>query len=143
MVDYKIVDNGESSFKIEWLGKKPKMTMKNLYGLYKGMRFISTCGRSSQYVEFGKDLKRALQNDLGAEYNVETSIGHFAVSGFVSRDNKYVYFSVEDLRDNDNGFEDCLYRTAENEKDYRGGHNNFCSLDELADKIKKLLERGF
>lgn len=142
MISYNLIDNGECSYKIEWLGKKPKMTMMNLYRLYKDMKFISTCGRSSQYVEFGKDLEKALQNDLGADYKVKINIGHFAVSGFVSKDNKYVYFSVEDLRDSDNGFEDCLYRTATDDKDYRGGSNHFCSLYELADNIKKCIERS-
>ena len=30
MISYNLIDNGECSYKIEWLGKKPKMTMMNL-----------------------------------------------------------------------------------------------------------------
>lgn len=145
MVDYRLKEVGESSFEIEWLGKKPKLNMKNLYELYKGMEFISTSGKSKQCSQFGMDLKKALKNDLGTEYDVEISIGHFYISGFVNKvgTDKYVYFSVEDLRDNDNRFGDVLFRSAENNKDYRGGSNHFCNLYELDVKIKELLERGW
>lgn len=145
MVDYRLKEVGESSFEIEWLGKKPKLNMKNLYELYKDMEFISTSGKSKQCSQFGMDLKKALKNDLGTEYDVEISIGHFYISGFVNKvgTDKYVYFSVEDLRDNDNGFGDVLFRSAENNKDYRGGSNHFCNLYELDVKIKELLERGW
>lgn len=144
MVDYRLKEVGESSFEIEWLGKKPKLNMKNLYELYKDMEFISTCGKSKQCSQFGMDLGKALKNDLGAEYNVEINIGHFYISGFVNKvgTDKYVYFSVEDLRDMDNGFMNVLFRSAENNKDYRGGNNHFCKLYELDVKIKELLERG-
>ena len=127
MVDYRLKEVGESSFEIEWLGKKPKLNMKNLYELYKDMEFISTCGKSKQCSQFGMDLKKALKNDLGTEYDVEISIGHFYISGFVNKvgTDKYVYF-----------------RSAENNKDYRGGSNHFCNLYELDVKIKELLERG-
>ena len=145
MVDYQLKEVGESSFEIEWLGKKPKLNMRNLYELYKDMKFISTCGKSKQCSQFGMDLKKALKNDLGAEYNVEVSVGHFYISGFVNKvgTDKYVYFSVEDLRDSDNGFGDVLFRSAESNKDYRGGSNHFCNLYELDVKIKELLGRGW
>lgn len=145
MVDYRLKEVGESSFEIEWLGKKPKLNMKNLYELYKDMEFISTSGKSKQCSQFGMDLKKALKNDLGTEYDVEISIGHFYISGFVNKvgTDKYVYFSVEDLRDMDNGFGDVLFRSAESNKDYRGGSNHFCNLYELDVKIKELLERGW
>ena len=145
MVDYRIKEVGESSFEIEWIGKKPKLSMKNLYNMYKNMEFISTSGKSKQCSQFGNDLKKALKNDLGADYNVEINIGHFYISGFVNKigTDKYVYFRVEDLRDSDNGFDDVLYRSAENNKDYRGGTNKFCNLFELDKKIVELIERGW
>lgn len=145
MVDYKLVSNGENSVKIEWLGKKLKLNMKNLYSMYKDMEFISTSGKSTQCKQFGDDFKRALQNDLGLDYSVEVSIGHFYISGFVKRisTEQFVYFCVEDLRDDDNGFKSVLYRTAKDNKDYSGGSNNFCRLDELNMKIVSLFERGW
>lgn len=143
MIDYNLKEVGESSFEIEWLGKKPKMTMVNLYKLYRNMEFISTSGKSKQCSQFGSDLKKALQNDLGSEYSVELSVGHFYISGFVNKigTDKYVYFNVEDLRDNDNGFERVLFRSAESDRDYRGGSNNYCNLYELDKYIKNMLEK--
>ena len=145
MVEYKLVDDGENSVKIEWIGKKLKLNMKNLYSMYKDMEFISTSGKSIQCKQFGDDLKKALQSDLGIDYNVEISIGHFYISGFVKRlsTEQFVYFSVEDLRDNDNGFDSVLYRTAKDNKDYSGGMNNFCRLDNLHLSMVSLFERGF
>jgi hypothetical protein len=141
MVDFRIEEVGESSNKIVWLGKKPKMTMKNLVRLYKEVPFYSTSGKSEQCKQFGDDLKRALKNDLGSDYKVEVSIGHFGISGFVSKNDFYVYFSVEDLRDDDKGFKNVLYRTAENNEDFRGGSNRFCNLEDLVVRIKDLLEK--
>jgi len=140
---YKIVDDGECSNKIEWLGKKPKLSMKTLYNLYKDMEFISTCGKSTQCKQFGDDFKKALKNDLGTDYNVEISIGHFYISGFVNKigTDKFVYFSVEDLRDDDKGFENVLYRSAKSDTDYSGGFNNFCKLYELDKKIVELFNK--
>lgn len=141
MVNYQIKEVGESSFEIEWLGKRPKLNMTNLQKMYEGMEFISTCGKSKQCEQFGKDLKKALQNDLGAEYNVEISIGHFYISGFISKNGKYVYFNVEDLRDNGEEFSHILYRTAKNNKDYTGGTNRFCKLNKLAENIISLIKK--
>lgn len=146
MVDYKINCVGESSFEIEWLGKKPRLNnMKTLRKLYDNMEFISTSGRSKQCSQFGADFKRALQNSLGNEFEIDVRIGHFAIYGFVREidTDRFVYFSVEDLRDNDCGFNSVLYRTAENDTDYRGGHNNFCHLEDLDISIRNLLERGW
>lgn len=138
--NYRLVDDGESSYKIEWIGKKPTMnSIKNFEKAYMDMEFLSTCGKSSQYVEFGKDVNRLLKKLLGSDYNVESSIGHFWVSGFISKNDKYCYFSIGDLRDND-WYSDILYRTAEHNKDFTGGSNRFCSFNELIENIKKVLE---
>ena len=64
--------------------------------------------------------------------------GHFFVSGFVMNKNtqKIAYFNVEDLREYN--WDRCLYRTAENVKDYRGGHNNFTMIENLANELVKI-----
>ena len=141
MVNYRLKDVGECDVEIEWLGKKPKMTMENLYSLYNGMDFESSSRTTKQCKQFFEDFKKALKNDLGTNYNVEMNLGHFYVSGFVSKNDEYVYFSVEDLRDYGNGFDRVLYRTAKNNKDYTGGFNRFCNFYDLANKIKSILEK--
>lgn len=142
MVDYKIKEIGENSFEIEWLGKKPKLSMKTLYNLYKDMEFISTSGKSKQCSQFGADFKKALQNDLGTDYDITLNIGHFYISGFVNKigTDKFVYFSVEDLRDSDKGFENVLFRSAKNSRDFSGGFNNYCKLYELNREIERMLQ---
>lgn len=139
--NYELIDDGESSYKIEWIGKKPIMnSIENFKKAYKNMDFISTCGRSSQYVEFGRDVKKLFTKLFGDNYTIETNIGHFEVSGFISKNDRYCYFSIGDIRYNDSWYDDILYRTAENNKDFRGGSNRFCSFDTIVDNIKKLLE---
>lgn len=138
---YNLTDDGENSFKIEWIGKKPTMSnIRNFKKAYKDMEFISTSGESSQYVEFGRDVKRLFTKLFGDEYTVETSIGHFDVYGFISKNDKYCYFSIGDLRFDRDWYDHILYRTAENNRDYRGGMNKFCSFDNIIENIKNILE---
>lgn len=146
-LNYNLIDDGECSYKIEWVGKKLPMTnMENFLKAYKDMEFISTCGKSSQYVECARDFKRVLTKIFGAEYNIELKIGHFDFYGFISKDNKYCYFSVGDLRTDilgRNTFDRILYRSAKDNKDYTGGSNNYCSCEEFENCVKRMLERGF
>ena len=95
--NYKLIDDGESSYKIDWLGKKPPMTnMQNFLKAYKNMVFISTCGKSSQYVECAKDFKKVIKKIFGEEYNIELNIGHFDFYGFISKDDKFSFhFSIQ------------------------------------------------
>ena len=60
-------------------------------------------------------------------------------SGFVKHpDGRLVYFSC----DHSCVTPPCLYRTAENDRDYHGGPNNFCSdLPSLCDGVRSLFER--
>lgn len=139
MVDYRLNETGENNCEIEWVGKKLKLNMFNLRKMYGDMRFVSSSITTKQCKQFFADFKKALKNDLGEEYNVNVELGHFGVYGFVSKDDKFVYFSVEDLRENGTEFDNVLYRSAENEKDFIGGYNQFCRLEELDLKIRKML----
>lgn len=139
MVEYVLNEIGENNFEIKWVGKKLKLNMFNLRKMYGDMRFVSSSITTKQCKQFFADFKKALKNDLGEEYNVNVELGHFGVYGFVSKDDKFVYFSVEDLRENGTEFDNVLYRSAENEKDFIGGYNQFCRLEELDLKIRKML----
>ena len=141
MVEYVLNEIGENNFEIKWVGKKLKLNMFNLRKMYGDMRFVSSSITTKQCKQFFADFKKALKNNLGNEYNVNIKLGHFGVYGFVSKvDNgKFVYFSVEDLRENGTEFDNVLYRSAENEKDFIGGYNQFCRLEELDLKIRKML----
>lgn len=139
MVDYRLNETGENNCEVEWIGKRLKLNLVNLRKMYGDMEFVSSSITTKQCKQFFADFKKALKNDLGEEYNVNVELGHFGVYGFVSKDDKFVYFSVEDLRENGTEFDNVLYRSAENEKDFIGGYNQFCRLEELDLRIKKML----
>lgn len=103
---------------------------------------------SDEAKKFARDFKRRLSLNAkkrGMEV-VNFNTGHYYFSGFVKKDDKYVYFSYDiprweepiDLHASgcSKGF---LVRTAENEKDYHGGHNNFTNLIHFMDKVEELL----
>ena len=143
-IRYNLIDDGENSYKIDWVDKKPTMnSMQNFLKAYNDMEFMSTSGKSSQCIECGKDLKKVLKKIFGEDYQVDLSIGHFYFSGFISKDDKYCYFCIEDLRDTNSCFDNVLYRSAKNNKDFTGGSNHFCNCEEFEISVKRLLERGF
>lgn len=65
--------------------------------------------------------------------------GYCECSGFVQKGNHYVYISVGDFRYWDTWDQNILVRTAVNEKDFRGGSNNFVSIEKLQEKVYSLL----
>jgi len=67
--------------------------------------------------------------------------GHYYFSGFATKKNKVIYFSIPDVRYgwSSDGM-NLLVRTAKDYKDYTGGSNNYSSLDikniqELSNKL--------
>jgi hypothetical protein len=69
--------------------------------------------------------------------------GHYYFSGFATKNNKIIYFSISDVRHfPPTGGGALLIRTAKDYKDYTGGSNNYSSLkteeiQELANKLIK------
>ena len=70
---------------------------------------------------------------------------HYDMSGFFKKDDKYVYWSFSAERygtptslkkSGVNGF---LYRTAESDKDFRGGNNHFTDLSKLCVEAYSLI----
>jgi len=64
--------------------------------------------------------------------------GHYYFSGFATKNNKAIYFSISDVRHfpPTGGGADLLIRTAKDYKDYTGGSNNYSSLEKQ--EIKEL-----
>ncbi len=97
------------------------------------------------YRAFRNYLKRIVP---GAEL-IGFKANHYDTSGFIKVDNRYLYISHAIERyygkvnfDDTGAHFGVLYRSAENEKDYRGGANHFCSINELADRIKFYFDNG-
>lgn len=63
-------------------------------------------------------------------------------SGFFSdSSSKYTYVSFSDYRFQQGRVEKILYRTAKSDKDFVGGHNCFCEIEELEERLKETFRR--
>ena len=70
---------------------------------------------------------------------VKFSPNHYEFSCFVKRNGKFVYISISDVRYwHNEWYNHILIRTAQSDKDFHGGTNWYCSLDELGNKIVSL-----
>lgn len=110
------------------------------------------CRVSKEYHSFQVaffNAMRKIANGMGAEL-IDPSYGHYDMSGFFKRGDKYVYFSYDTslcggrnipvLKGNYNGCHaPMLIRTAKDNKDYHGGINNFCVFDRCEILIDRLL----
>jgi hypothetical protein len=84
-------------------------------------------------------VRRALKQ---ADFtDIKFSNGHYYFSGFATKNNKAIYFSIPDVRYGwaSDGL-NLLIRTAKDYKDYKGGSNNYSFFDvkdiqELANKL--------
>ncbi len=73
--------------------------------------------------------------------DIKFSNGHYYFSGFATKNNKVIYFSIPDVRYGwaSDGL-NLLIRTAKDYKDYTGGSNNYSFFDvkdiqELSNKL--------
>ena len=84
---------------------------------------------------------KALAKKIGA--GISFSPNYFEWSAFFVKDGKYIYVHVGDVRYNVGGnwYDNVLFRTAKNEKDFSGGSNNYCSYEELAEELSDLFDR--
>ena len=127
--------------------------MKNVYEKYQGKSIEDTGSTvSKDFKQFCSYFKRRLKvnaEERGMEL-VNFSQGHYDFSGMLKKGDKYAYFSYNLQRDywssvtkpidfNKSGCsEGFLLRKAAHDKDYKGGLNNFCSLDKFMDLAEEL-----
>lgn len=114
--------------------------MKKILELLK-IEFESSTTKTAQFTSFAKEFKKALKEELDTIDAVLTSynVNHFYISGFFKVEDKIYYFSLSDVRGMHFGYEDpeLLYRTADNEKDFKGGANQYVKIGEgMAEKMK-------
>ena len=111
---------------------------------YVNYEFSSGCYTGDDYKSFQTKyinyLRAICKNNHWRLVNVGKN--HYCFSAFIkSAENKCVYISISDVRYFSNEWYDhILIRTAENETDYRGGFNNYTTLDGLEGVIADLLE---
>lgn len=124
--------------------------MRNIYKKYNGIGIqddgsVTSKEFNSFYREFISTLKKALmKKDIKV---VRTSKGHYDLSAFVERNDKYAYISYSVPRGNQpldldrtDPMSSVLYRLADNDKDYKGKINHFCDVLSLVDNLDNLLK---
>ena len=108
---------------------------------YLNWQFSSGPTIGKDFRQFSKEFKKEIKKRLpeGAEL-VTWNVGHYDISGFIKRGDKYVYFSISDVRYFKNEwYNNILVRTAKDTNDYTGGSNNYVSLPAFKEKIEELL----
>lgn len=115
-------------------------TLKDLQK-YLDYEFSSGCYTGDDYKTFQTKYINYLRS-LCRQQNWElVNVGrnHYEFSAFIKNQNNYVYFSISDVRFFRNEwYNKILIRTAENEKDYHGGHNNYATLPNLTNAVGNL-----
>lgn len=112
---------------------------------YLNYEFSSGCYTGEDYKTFQTKYINYLKS-LCKENNwhlVNVGKNHYCFSAFIKggTENKYVYISISDVRYFTNEwYRHILIRTAKNEVDYRGGFNNYTTLEDLEYKIAELLK---
>ena len=111
---------------------------------YIGYEFSSGCYTGDDYKTFQTKYINFLKAICKQNHWQLVNVGrnHYCFSAFIkSAENKCVYVSISDVRYfSDEWYDHILIRTAENEQDYRGGFNNYTSLDGLEGAVADLLE---
>lgn len=107
-----------------------------------GHTFQTSSSRTPEYLAWHRDFRSALKKILpdGAEL-ILSKPNHFDATGFVKRADRFVYFSVSDIRFwQDEWSNHVLIRTAKHDKDWTGGANNYTTLDNFTENVDRLLE---
>jgi len=89
---------------------------------------------------FARLFKKYIKNNLplNAEL-ISFSKGHYILSGFIKKKDRFIYFSISDVRCFKNEWlEHILIRTAQHDKDYTGGRNCFTTLKDFRVKVEQL-----
>ena len=127
------------------------MTEKDFVKKYHGKEIEDAgANKGREFVLFAKDFRSTVKEiatkKLGAQLSAFHT-GHYDVSGFIEKDEKFVYFSYSEPRGRaldlfrTDAHEGILLRTAENTSDFKGGHNHFTNIMNFASVAGRLLER--
>ena len=111
---------------------------------YIDYEFSSGCYTGEDYKSFQTKYKNYLKAMCKENHweLVNVSKNHYCFSAFIkSSENKCVYLSISDVRYFSNEwYNHILVRTAKNEVDYRGGFNNYTTLEKLDNTVARLLK---
>ena len=111
---------------------------------YIGYEFSSGAYTGNDYKQFQNKYINYLRSLCKKEGWELVNIGrnHYCFSAFIKNNEKFVYFSINDVRYfPSDWYEHILIRTAKNEKDYYGGLNSFINIEHIVLRTKVLFER--
>lgn len=95
-----------------------------------------------EFKNIAKEVKKKIKKQL-EKYNIELvkfNINHFYISGFLKKEQKYLYFSTYDYRYfRDKFYNEILIRKCKDENDYKGETNSYCSIENFGEKINCLI----
>jgi hypothetical protein len=100
--------------------------------------------RSDAFAQFIRDTRSDLKRMLkGTGWELKTGWkgNWFTTSGFLYNESldRWVYISISDVRYwQDSWFERLLIRTAEHEKDYTGGRNQYCNFYDIPEQLERM-----
>ena len=111
---------------------------------YIDYEFSSGCYTGEDYKSFQTKYINYLRAMCKENHWELVNVGknHYCFSVFIkSSENKCVYLSISDVRYFSNEwYSHILVRTAKNEVDYRGGFNNYTTLENLGYTVARLLK---
>lgn len=111
---------------------------------YLNYEFSTGCYTGNDYKTFQTKYINYLKGMCASNNWKLVNVGknHYCFSAFIKggTENKYVYISISDVRYFQNEwYKHILIRTAKNEVDYRGGFNNYTTLERLEGKVAEML----
>lgn len=123
--------------------KRTAMTGITELKKYLGYEFSSGSYTGEDYKSFQTKYINYLKAICRENHWQLVNVGrnHYCFSAFIkSAENKCVYISISDVRYFTNEwYSNILIRTAKDEQDYRGGFNNYTTLEKLSVKAAELL----
>lgn len=100
--------------------------------------FESSCSLTPEFAQFYRTFKSEFTKELKSvsATEIEFHRGHFYLSGFCRINEQLWYFSLSDVRGMDYGLKNnpnncmskLLYRTAQHNEDWTGGHNRYATI---------------
>jgi len=108
-----------------------------------GFTFESSSNKTQEYMAFVKDYRREMKTKLTGAFEMlpKTSDAHFEASGFVKniKTGKLAYWSISDIRNwRDDWYKNILIRTAQHDKDWTGGTNNYTDWPNMLERLLKI-----
>lgn len=114
---------------------------------WRGNSFESSSGKTPEFMAFARAFRTYINHKakLNQLQLVNVSTGHFYISGFFlnPRSGKYAYFSINDVRGgSDAWWNNVLIRTAQHDKDWTGGSNQYTALVGIGEMALRLTKEG-